>query len=200
MIRDTKVGDKGMESVGTLTNLVALELNGTQVTDAGLSRLISLKRLEKLWICQTACGDSGVIELQSALPRCRIYQLPTRAFRVHDAEALAGRWTDGLNKSTLFIHRGRKQRFLITTEQLGVATSSTNASRDIEGRYFPHTGTIMLSRPLGEESGQTYQRLFPVAFSGRLSLLPSSRLLEFEQRFRRGEIPIDLTFVRDDEE
>jgi len=52
--------------------VVAVSLEGTKVTDAGLKELKELKSLRSLYLMHTKVTDAGVKELQAALPRLRI--------------------------------------------------------------------------------------------------------------------------------
>jgi hypothetical protein len=45
-----------------------LSLDDTQVTDAGLSRLKTLKQLRWLKLTRTKVTDAGVVELKKSLP------------------------------------------------------------------------------------------------------------------------------------
>ena len=49
-----------------------LELNHTQVADAGLEHLKGLASLQNLDLSDTQVTDAGVKDLAAALPRCRI--------------------------------------------------------------------------------------------------------------------------------
>ncbi len=50
-----------------------LNLEGTQITDAGLEHLTGLTKLETLWLDDTQVTDTGVAELKKVLPKCSIY-------------------------------------------------------------------------------------------------------------------------------
>ena len=52
--------------------VVALDLYGTQVTDAGLVHLKELTNLRELYLDETQVTDAGVAELKQALPNCKI--------------------------------------------------------------------------------------------------------------------------------
>lgn len=52
-----------------LTELRALDLHGTQVSDAGLTQLAQLKNLELLSLGNTNVTDAGVAKLQRELPQ-----------------------------------------------------------------------------------------------------------------------------------
>ena len=49
-----------------LTNLQSLNLNNTQITDAGLVNLKGLTRLQSPWFCDTQVTRTGIAELQQA--------------------------------------------------------------------------------------------------------------------------------------
>lgn len=80
----TKVNDEGLEGIAKLPALEELDLSNTDITDAGLKHLGSMKKLKKL-----ALGDlfgwgqvtvQGVNDLAKALPDCKLYRggFPTR--------------------------------------------------------------------------------------------------------------------------
>src|SRR5262249_24940901 len=48
MASSLAIGDRAMEHIGTCQNLKYLELDGTNVTDAGLLRISGLRKLENL--------------------------------------------------------------------------------------------------------------------------------------------------------
>jgi hypothetical protein len=50
----------------------SLELDRTQVTDAGLEHRAGLKNLSQLHLTGTAVTDKGVAKLKAALPKCNI--------------------------------------------------------------------------------------------------------------------------------
>jgi hypothetical protein len=54
--------------------VVAVNLGGTKVTDAGLKELAPLKNLTELYLTGTKVTDAGVKELQKALPKCQIFK------------------------------------------------------------------------------------------------------------------------------
>ena len=53
---------------------VAVRLNGTKVTDAGLEHLSGSTKLFWLDLSGTKVTDEGVEKLQEALPNCKIYR------------------------------------------------------------------------------------------------------------------------------
>lgn len=52
--------------------VVATDLFGPKVTDAGLKELAPLKNLTTLSLRDTKVTDAGVAELQKVLPKCKI--------------------------------------------------------------------------------------------------------------------------------
>jgi hypothetical protein len=50
-----------------------LDLSSTEITDAGLKKLASLKNLAALCVCDTKVSDATVAELRKALPKCVIF-------------------------------------------------------------------------------------------------------------------------------
>jgi internalin A len=67
----TRVGDSGMKEVGRLEKLQTLRLFNTNVGDEGLKELVELKQLRRLEL-GTKVTETGVAELQRALPGCEI--------------------------------------------------------------------------------------------------------------------------------
>ena len=59
-----------------LTKLKRLDLENTQVTDAGLVHLKGMTNLKRLYLDNTQVTDEGVKKLQQVLPNCRIIYLP----------------------------------------------------------------------------------------------------------------------------
>jgi hypothetical protein len=74
LLNNTKVTDAGLEHLKGLTSLQALLLNNTKVTDAGLVHLKELTSLQTLDLRGTSVTTTGVAVLQSALPKCKIYE------------------------------------------------------------------------------------------------------------------------------
>jgi serine/threonine protein kinase len=61
-----------LKSIAEPLLLTSLSLDGTQVTDAGLSNLESFKSLQTLNLKQTACTPTGIASIQAALPTTKI--------------------------------------------------------------------------------------------------------------------------------
>jgi hypothetical protein len=55
-----------------MTKLFELQLDGTQVGDAGLEHLTGLTNLRTLSLARTMVTDAAVKKLQLALPNCMI--------------------------------------------------------------------------------------------------------------------------------
>ena len=72
-LNNTQVTDAGLKELAGLQSLQTLVLFGTQVTDAGLKELAGLKSLRELWLGDTQVTDAGVAQLRQALPNCRIW-------------------------------------------------------------------------------------------------------------------------------
>jgi hypothetical protein len=62
----------GLKHVAVLTQLTNLDLDDTDITDAGLKELANLKQLTELSVQFTRVTAGGVTNLQAALPRCAI--------------------------------------------------------------------------------------------------------------------------------
>ena len=71
-LRDTQITDAGLIHLKGMTKLVNLHLDGTSITDAGLVHLKELTNLKALYISETQVTDVGIAELQKALPKCTI--------------------------------------------------------------------------------------------------------------------------------
>ncbi|MBC8876727.1 MAG: hypothetical protein H8E44_45440 [Planctomycetes bacterium] len=59
-----------------MTDLKALGLARTNVTDAGLEKLKRLTKLTHLDLSATQVTNEGIKELQEALPNCKIHWTP----------------------------------------------------------------------------------------------------------------------------
>ena len=55
-----------------MTELKRLNLNDTQITDAGLMHLKGMTELRILFLYDTQVTDAGIAELKQALPNCVI--------------------------------------------------------------------------------------------------------------------------------
>lgn len=64
--------DAGLAHIRELTNLQALDLAGTQVSDDGLAYLRGLKNLQFLYLSGTQVTDDKVRQLQDDLPECQM--------------------------------------------------------------------------------------------------------------------------------
>jgi Leucine-rich repeat (LRR) protein len=73
----TKITDAGLKEVAKLQQLTELLLVYTDITDAGLKELAKLRHLTYLDLsCYDQITDTGVAQLQKALPKCKIYSNP----------------------------------------------------------------------------------------------------------------------------
>ncbi|MSQ93286.1 MAG: hypothetical protein EXR98_01880 [Gemmataceae bacterium] len=68
----TEVTDAGLKELASLKSLHTLDLSGMEVTDAGLKELAGLKSLHTLDLSGMEVTDAGVAELRKALPDCKI--------------------------------------------------------------------------------------------------------------------------------
>ena len=64
-LRDRPIGDRELRLIGRLGKVEYLDLQGTKVTDAGLSSLRGCTSLEFLWLANTSIGDLGARHLAS---------------------------------------------------------------------------------------------------------------------------------------
>jgi hypothetical protein len=69
-LEDTQVTDAGLKHLEGLTQLHYLSLSGTQVTDAGREHLKALKQLRWLHLAWTHCTDAGMKKFEQAMPDC----------------------------------------------------------------------------------------------------------------------------------
>lgn len=63
----TQITDAGLKELAALQTLTSLSFSGTQITDAGLKALSALKKLTDLHLAGTQVTDAGVKEL-AAIP------------------------------------------------------------------------------------------------------------------------------------
>ena len=68
----TDVTDAGLKDLASLTHLQALSLSVTKVTDAGLKELARLTNLQRIDLTGTMVTHFGMNELQTKLPSCQI--------------------------------------------------------------------------------------------------------------------------------
>jgi hypothetical protein len=69
---ETRVTDAGLTHLLGLTVLQKLWLDGTTVSDDALATLVQLQSLRELHISETKITADGVTRLSAMLPRCRI--------------------------------------------------------------------------------------------------------------------------------
>jgi len=69
----SKISDRGLQSVGKLSQLTRIYLNDTKVTDSGLHYLKSLKRLQYLNLVNTAISSKGLGQLTGLKALKNIY-------------------------------------------------------------------------------------------------------------------------------
>ena len=73
-LQDSELTDAGLEVIGTLTGLTSLNLSGTKVTAQGLTQLKGLKSLRVIDLSRTAIGDNGV-RLLAEIPSLKSIRL-----------------------------------------------------------------------------------------------------------------------------
>ncbi|MGA2616350.1 MAG: hypothetical protein ABSF26_01995 [Thermoguttaceae bacterium] len=72
-LTQTEIPDAGLKKLEGLTDLQSLSL-GEGVTDAGLVHLQGFIQLQTLDLTKTRCTAAGLLELQEALPNCKIHR------------------------------------------------------------------------------------------------------------------------------
>ena len=78
-LEETNITDEGLKELTKLKKLTELILFGCkQITDAGLKELARLTHLDVLWVSETRVTKAGVVKLQKALPKCKIYSNATK--------------------------------------------------------------------------------------------------------------------------
>jgi Leucine-rich repeat (LRR) protein len=87
-LRDSPVGDRGLEAIKGLTALAELNLYDNKVTDAGLAHITGLKGLRRLLLTGPAITDKGLAHL-SALTGLRELFLPNTAITDEGLKGLA---------------------------------------------------------------------------------------------------------------
>ena len=60
------IGDAQLAGLNSISNIIWLNLAGTEITDAGLKQLASLPHLQKLHLERTRIGDEGLKHLKAA--------------------------------------------------------------------------------------------------------------------------------------
>ena len=73
-----QITDQALPHVAGLHQLQRLDLHSTQVTDTGLKHLHGLKNLQELKLRGTNVTQQGAVELQAALPDCKILGVDAR--------------------------------------------------------------------------------------------------------------------------
>jgi hypothetical protein len=74
-LEGTQVTDNGLRTVSGLSRLEWLDIDATEITDKGLRHLEAMRNLRHLSVTQCPnITDTGVAELQRALPKCKIYR------------------------------------------------------------------------------------------------------------------------------
>jgi hypothetical protein len=69
---DTNIGDAGIPAITQLGQLEFLHLGKTAISDEGVAGLAKLTQLRELILTNTAISKKAVAELQAALPKTNI--------------------------------------------------------------------------------------------------------------------------------
>ena len=72
VLMDNQVTDDGLFHLTGLAQIGYLDFRDTQVSNAELAQLTGLTKLRELKLGNTRVTDAGVVELQKALPKCKI--------------------------------------------------------------------------------------------------------------------------------
>jgi hypothetical protein len=72
-VADDRCVVRAAKTLNTLPAIKTLHLTGTNITDAAIPDLASLRRLSKLFIRWTKISDAGARNLAAALPNCAIH-------------------------------------------------------------------------------------------------------------------------------
>ncbi|MEX1000510.1 MAG: hypothetical protein WDZ35_00195 [Crocinitomicaceae bacterium] len=60
----SEVTDAGLEKLPELDNLICIDLDGTKITDNGLKHLLKIKSIKEIWIEQTEITNQGLLFLK----------------------------------------------------------------------------------------------------------------------------------------
>ena len=80
-VERTKVTDKELVKVKTLSKLTAISLDNTAISDEGLKHVEALKQLRFVYAVNTRITEKGAKELRKALPNVQIWYGPDGQFR-----------------------------------------------------------------------------------------------------------------------
>lgn len=75
-VAGTHISDEGLRHLPRLNKLVYLTSSSTVITDRGLDYLKGMKSLREFDVTNTDVTANGVAKLQSALPGCKITNIP----------------------------------------------------------------------------------------------------------------------------
>lgn len=71
-LNGTGITDSGLDALRSLSDLEYLNLYGTEITDAGLKKLAGLKNLKKLYLWQTKVTPGAVEEFKKSVTDCDV--------------------------------------------------------------------------------------------------------------------------------
>jgi internalin A len=71
-LSNARISDEDVKEAAKFPQLESLDLSKTEITDAGLEYLKSIKNIQLVNLNTTKVTDAGVLELQKALPNCKI--------------------------------------------------------------------------------------------------------------------------------
>jgi len=77
-LEGTKVTDEGLTDLHKLPALTTLWLDNTAITDAGLEHLAKVPKLNSLYLDGTQVTEAGVAKLKAAIPKCQIDWKPKK--------------------------------------------------------------------------------------------------------------------------
>jgi internalin A len=81
VLKNSQADDSLVKSLSVCHRVKILDLYGTRVTDQSVPALMELKSLEVLEVGDTSISESGIQQLQTALPNCWVRSNPSGSSR-----------------------------------------------------------------------------------------------------------------------
>ena len=73
-LNDTQITNAGISEIKVLENIVDMNLRNTDVSDKCITSLKKMKNLSTLYIDGTEITEEGIAKLEKSLPYCRVEQ------------------------------------------------------------------------------------------------------------------------------